>query len=75
MGEPEYPVDWCLKTKMRFVSARPFKWCTSLKSTEEAAGINAFVRGSEPQINEKVQVSRLVDYKRTINYLCSTRNL
>ncbi|XP_072029267.1 protein downstream neighbor of son homolog [Amphiura filiformis] len=41
-----YPVDWCLKTRVRFLSDSPFTWCGTLKTNEEAAGLSWFTRGT-----------------------------
>ncbi|ELT98409.1 hypothetical protein CAPTEDRAFT_203669, partial [Capitella teleta] len=41
---PTFPMDWSLKTKIRFLSDRPFQWCCPLKSSEEAKGLETFVK-------------------------------
>ncbi|XP_014290414.1 protein downstream neighbor of son homolog isoform X2 [Halyomorpha halys] len=38
------PIDWTLRTKMRFISLKPFPWTQMLKTCEEASGITGFVR-------------------------------
>lgn len=43
-GEPWIPVDWSLKTRIRFLSASPFNWSRKLKISEEASGVTAFTR-------------------------------
>ncbi|CAL7943848.1 unnamed protein product [Xylocopa violacea] len=43
-GEKYLPVDWTLKTKMRFMSPKPFPWNCKLKTSEEASGTTGFVR-------------------------------
>lgn len=43
-GEKYVPIDWTLKTKMRFMSPKPFTWNCKLKTSEEASGTTAFVR-------------------------------
>lgn len=43
-GEPWIPVDWSLKTKIRFLSAVPFAWNQKLKISEEASGVTGFTR-------------------------------
>ncbi|XP_076638920.1 humpty dumpty [Colletes latitarsis] len=43
-GEKYIPVDWTLKTKMRFMSPKPFPWNSKLKTSEEASGTTGFVR-------------------------------
>ncbi|KAK9310590.1 hypothetical protein QLX08_000142 [Tetragonisca angustula] len=43
-GEKYIPIDWTLKTKMRFMSPKPFPWNCKLKTSEEASGTTGFVR-------------------------------
>ena len=43
-GEKFIPIDWTLKTKMRFMSPKPFPWNCKLKTSEEASGTTGFVR-------------------------------
>ncbi|XP_014479096.1 PREDICTED: protein downstream neighbor of son homolog [Dinoponera quadriceps] len=43
-GEKCIPIDWTLKTKMKFLSLRPFPWNGKLKTSEEASGTTGFVR-------------------------------
>ncbi|XP_022248639.1 protein downstream neighbor of Son-like isoform X1 [Limulus polyphemus] len=43
-GKRQLPVDWSLKTKVRFISTKPFPWKGSLKTSEEASGTTGFVR-------------------------------
>ncbi|XP_076356999.1 humpty dumpty isoform X2 [Tachypleus tridentatus] len=43
-GKRQLPVDWSLKTKVRFISSKPFPWKGSLKTSEEASGTTGFVR-------------------------------
>ncbi|KAG7205551.1 hypothetical protein KM043_007527 [Ampulex compressa] len=43
-GEKHIPIDWTLKTKMRFMSPKPFPWNGKLKTSEEASGTTGFVR-------------------------------
>ncbi|XP_046461627.1 protein downstream neighbor of son homolog [Daphnia pulex] len=38
------PVDWSLKTRVRFTSKSPFAFSSTLKTSEEASGITGFVR-------------------------------
>lgn len=33
------PVDWTLRTKVRFMAQKPFAWNENLKTCEEASGI------------------------------------
>ncbi|XP_011876128.1 PREDICTED: protein downstream neighbor of son homolog [Vollenhovia emeryi] len=43
-GARHIPIDWTLKTKMRFMSPKPFPWSSKLKTSEEASGTTGFVR-------------------------------
>lgn len=43
-GELWIPVDWALKTRIRFLSATPFHWNSKLKISEEASGVTGFAR-------------------------------
>lgn len=43
-GVNHIPIDWTLKTKMRFMSPKPFPWNSKLKTSEEASGTTGFVR-------------------------------
>ncbi|XP_053980405.1 protein downstream neighbor of son homolog isoform X1 [Hylaeus volcanicus] len=43
-GEKNIPIDWTLKTKMRFMSPKSFPWNSKLKTSEEASGTTGFVR-------------------------------
>lgn len=43
MGEAYIPIDWSLKTKVRFMSRKPFAWNQKLRTCEEASGITGFV--------------------------------
>ncbi|XP_012273261.1 protein downstream neighbor of son homolog [Orussus abietinus] len=43
-GSEYIPIDWTLKTKMRFMSPKPFAWNVKLKTSEEASGTTGFVR-------------------------------
>lgn len=43
-GESWIPVDWALKTRIRFLSESPFNWSQKLKISEEASGVTGFTR-------------------------------
>lgn len=43
-GETWIPIDWTLKTKIRFLSSKPFQWNQKLKISEEASGVTGFAR-------------------------------
>jgi len=44
VGETYVPIDWSLKTKVRFMSPKPFAWSQKLRTCEEASGITGFVK-------------------------------
>ncbi|CAN8017500.1 unnamed protein product [Ixodes persulcatus] len=43
--QAQLPLDWSLKTRVRFCSPSHFPWNGSLKTCEEASGTTGFVRG------------------------------
>lgn len=43
-GASRVPVDWTLRTKVRFMSPKPFPFNATLRTCEEASGITGFVR-------------------------------
>lgn len=42
--ELHFPMDWSIKTRLRFTSSRSFSWCNTLKTKEESKGLAMFVR-------------------------------
>ena len=40
----KFPLDWSLKTKLKFTSPKPFSWALKLSSSEESEGRTNFVR-------------------------------
>ena len=44
VGSETFPLDWSLKSKIRFTSLKSFNWCGTLKTLEEAEGLSNFVR-------------------------------
>jgi hypothetical protein len=52
------PLDWALKTKVRFVSPFPFTWTQSLRPQQEASGLTNFLTGSGDQIHHKASCDR-----------------
>jgi len=36
-GEEQLPIDWTLRTKVRFLSPNPFPWSQKIKTCEEAS--------------------------------------
>nr|CAG4644942.1 EOG090X09DI [Leptodora kindtii] len=45
-------VDWSLKTRVRFTSRKPYAFSSTLKTSEEASGVTAFVRCVNPSSSE-----------------------
>lgn len=43
-GETWVPIDWSLKTKIKFLSRKPFPFNHKLKISEEASGVTSFTR-------------------------------
>ncbi|KAJ4436741.1 hypothetical protein ANN_16873 [Periplaneta americana] len=62
-GEKFIPIDWSLKTKVRFMSPNPFAWSQKLRTCEEASGITGFVRCLDTGLNasENICSSRSLD--------------
>ncbi|KAL1131471.1 hypothetical protein AAG570_011088 [Ranatra chinensis] len=52
-GDKSLIVDWSFRSKVRFMSPKPFPWTQTLKTCEEACGTTGFVRcmggGNESQ--------------------------
>lgn len=43
-GSESLPLDWSLKSKVRFTSSKSFNWCGTLKTRDEGQGLLNFVR-------------------------------
>ena len=43
-GCETFPLDWSLKTRVRFTSSNSFNWCGTLKTMDEAEGLSKFAR-------------------------------
>ena len=43
-GSESFPLDWSLKSKVRFTSSKSFNWCGTLKTRDEGQGLSNFVR-------------------------------
>lgn len=56
-GEKWLPIDWCLKTKIRFLSLKPFPWNQKLKISEEASAITAFTRCLDNNTGSSLDIS------------------
>lgn len=41
-GKRYIPIDWSLKTKMRFLSEKSFPWSQKLRTCEEASGTSGY---------------------------------
>lgn len=50
MGELDLPVDWTLRTKVRFLSPNPFPWSQKIKTCEEASATTGLVYGTLKKI-------------------------
>ena len=50
-GSEFFPLDWSLKTKVRFSSSKTFNWCGTLKTFDEGAGMSHFVRCQTKEID------------------------
>lgn len=52
-GLQTFPLDWSLKSKIRFTSSKSFNWCGTLKTLHEGEGLSKFVRcqPKEAEIN------------------------
>lgn len=76
-GEKSIPIDWTLKTKVRFMSPKPFPWNGKLKTSEEASGTTGFVRcldiGEKETTLDTSLNARLV--LLTLIYFCSLNSL
>ena len=71
-GELLFPVDWSLKTKLRFTSSRSFSWCNTLKTKEESKGLAMFVRcgsADTAQLPSADEESRAVFQKGTMVWI------
>lgn len=64
-GSPSFPLDWSLKTKVRFISSRSFNWYKTLTTSEESQGLSKFVRC---ETNNKEMELGLVDNYRSDFY-------
>ncbi|XP_017302885.1 protein downstream neighbor of son homolog, partial [Diaphorina citri] len=60
-GFDQVPLDWTLRSKMRFMSRKPFPWNQKLKTCEEASGITGFVRcvDTDPSVSTGASCSNL----------------
>ncbi|XP_071957264.1 protein downstream neighbor of son homolog [Antedon mediterranea] len=54
-----FPVDWSIKTRLRFTSEKSYSWCASLKSCDEAAGMSAFVKCAHESLMNPEDLSQL----------------
>ena len=46
------PVDWSLKTRVRFTSPCPFNWCSKMLGKNEAQGLCNFVQCQDPDCSD-----------------------
>lgn len=47
LSSENLPLDWSLKTRVRFTSNQPFNWCSKMLGSQEAEGICNFVQCQE----------------------------
>ena len=52
---PAYPIDWTLKSKVRFISEKSFSWCAPLKTNEESSGVTLHARTCGRQCDDEDQ--------------------
>jgi len=57
IGSKTFPLDWSLKTKVRFVTESSLTWCGLLRSTEESHGSDSFTKCSPLATSAQLQVS------------------
>lgn len=73
-GERYIPIDWTLKTKMRFMSPKAFPWNGKLKTSEEASGTTGFVRclniGEKETTLDTSPNARLISFRRSCCCCC-----
>lgn len=50
------PIDWSLRSKVRFLSERPFSWCCQMSGAQECAATTAFLKGSDSLISQQLVV-------------------
>ena len=50
-GSESFPLDWSLKSKVRFTSSKSFNWCGTLKTRDEGQGLLDFVRCQTKECN------------------------
>lgn len=50
-GSETFPLDWSLKSKVRFTSSKSFNWCGALKTRDEGEGLSNFVRCQTKEFN------------------------
>lgn len=56
-GHEKLPIDWSLKTRIRFVSSKPFPWRGNFRASEDAAGTSSFVRCLHSSLDESGPVA------------------
>ncbi|NXU54168.1 DONS protein, partial [Turnix velox] len=55
----EFPADWSIKTRLLFMSSRPFTWAEHLKAQEEAQGFAQHCRATETNLPQSIQEPKL----------------
>ncbi|NXF59555.1 DONS protein, partial [Ciccaba nigrolineata] len=55
----EFPADWSIKTRLLFMSSKPFTWAEHLKAQEEAQGFAQHCRATETNLPQSIQEPKL----------------
>ena len=55
-GSETFPLDWSLKTKVRFVTSSSLSWCGLIRGSEESCGSEAFTACSPLATASQLQV-------------------
>ena len=55
-GSKTFPLDWSLKTKVRFVTSSSLSWCGLIRGSDESCGSEAFTACSLLATPSQLQV-------------------
>ena len=69
-GVPTFPLDWSLKTKVRYLSQSQFDWCTPLRGVDESRGVDNFVRDSPLRPHEELKVRPVASGNVNTKLIC-----
>ena len=56
------PIDWSLKTSVRFTSSLPFNWCSKILGKQEAGGLCNFVQCQDAYSDDSTCVQQNIMY-------------